>query len=97
MSLIFSREGNHPGDCNEITYGQLLVEVCRFANVLKAKGMCCRPVHYTCFQNYITFCKCTLSQMNLIVHSMMQEFATACLMPGPLNILSHLNFLQEQF
>jgi hypothetical protein len=36
--VISTREGNYPGDCNEITYGQLLVEVCKFANVLKAKG-----------------------------------------------------------
>ena len=38
--MICFREGNHPGDCSEITYGQLLVEVCKFANVLKAKGTC---------------------------------------------------------
>ena len=38
LSLIFTREGNYPGDCKEITYGQLLEQVCKFANVLKAKG-----------------------------------------------------------
>ncbi|XP_028406316.1 acetyl-coenzyme A synthetase, cytoplasmic-like [Dendronephthya gigantea] len=38
-TVAFYWEGNYPGDCSEITYGQLLVEVCKFANVLKAKGV----------------------------------------------------------
>lgn len=33
-------EGNNPLDKKTITYGQLLDDVCRFANVLKAKGVC---------------------------------------------------------
>ena len=32
------REGNIPGDNKQITYSELLKEVCKFANVLKDKG-----------------------------------------------------------
>ncbi len=32
-------EGNEPGDSKNITYKQLLVEVCKFANVLKKHGV----------------------------------------------------------
>ena len=32
------REGNLPGDNKQITYCELLKEVCKFANVLKDKG-----------------------------------------------------------
>lgn len=32
------REGNFPGDNKQITYCELLKEVCKFANVLKDKG-----------------------------------------------------------
>lgn len=33
------REGNDPEDYSKITYKKLLEEVCRFANVLKSKGV----------------------------------------------------------
>lgn len=36
--LIF-REGNHPDDYSRITYKKLLEEVCKFANVLRSKGV----------------------------------------------------------
>lgn len=36
---MFYREGNDPEDCCEITYKSLLAQVCRFANVLKSKGV----------------------------------------------------------
>lgn len=34
-----SREGNDPSDEIKITYGELLDEVCKFANVLKSFGI----------------------------------------------------------
>lgn len=33
------REGNDPADDETVTYGELLKDVCRVANVLKAKGV----------------------------------------------------------
>lgn len=36
--LVKCREGNFPGDSKKITYSELLLEVCKFANVLKDKG-----------------------------------------------------------
>lgn len=33
------REGNHPDDYSRLTYKKLLEEVCKFANVLKSKGV----------------------------------------------------------
>lgn len=33
------REGNDPEDYSKITYKKLLEDVCRFANVLKSKGV----------------------------------------------------------
>ena len=36
--LVQYREGNFPGDSKKITYTELLLEVCKFANVLKDKG-----------------------------------------------------------
>ena len=33
------REGNDPEDYSRLTYKKLLEEVCRFANVLKSKGV----------------------------------------------------------
>ena len=36
--LLIHREGNFPGDSKQITYRELLSEVCKFANVLKDKG-----------------------------------------------------------
>ena len=36
--LLKHREGNFPGDSKQITYSELLSEVCKFANVLKDKG-----------------------------------------------------------
>lgn len=36
--LTQHREGNFPGDSKQITYSELLSEVCKFANVLKDKG-----------------------------------------------------------
>ena len=38
MCLLKCREGNFPGDSKQITYSELLSEVCKFANVLKDKG-----------------------------------------------------------
>lgn len=38
LLLIFSREGNEPGDELTVTYRELLHHVCRFANVLKSQG-----------------------------------------------------------
>ena len=32
------REGNEPDDTKQITYGELLKEVCKFSNVLISKG-----------------------------------------------------------
>ena len=37
--LVFSREGNHPDDYSRLTYRKLLEDVCRFANVLKSRGV----------------------------------------------------------
>lgn len=40
MFLVsFCREGNHPEDSSRLTYKKLLIEVCRFANVLKGNGV----------------------------------------------------------
>ena len=39
MFLITFREGNDPEDYSRLTYKKLLEEVCRFANVLKSKGV----------------------------------------------------------
>ncbi|MEE6523196.1 hypothetical protein FKM82_021964, partial [Ascaphus truei] len=33
--IAFYWEGNEPGDCATITYGELLQKVCQFANVLR--------------------------------------------------------------
>ncbi|XP_056632408.1 acetyl-coenzyme A synthetase [Diorhabda carinulata] len=37
--VAFYWEGNHPEDYSKLTYKKLLEEVCRFANVLKSKGI----------------------------------------------------------
>lgn len=37
--FFFSREGNHPNDYSRLTYKKLREEVCKFANVLKSKGV----------------------------------------------------------
>lgn len=37
--LICFREGNHPDDYSRLTYKKLLEEVCRFANLLRSKGV----------------------------------------------------------
>ncbi|KAI4470965.1 acetyl-coenzyme a synthetase [Holotrichia oblita] len=37
--IAFYWEGNHPDDYSRLTYKNLLVEVCKFANVLKSKGV----------------------------------------------------------
>lgn len=34
-----NREGNDPDDYSRLTYRKMLEEVCRFANVLKSKGV----------------------------------------------------------
>ena len=36
--VLTLREGNFPEDSKQITYRELLSEVCKFANVLKDKG-----------------------------------------------------------
>lgn len=36
---LFVREGNDPEDYSRLTYRKLLEETCRFANVLKSKGV----------------------------------------------------------
>lgn len=36
---MIDREGNDPEDSSQITYSELLRQVCKFANVLKAKGL----------------------------------------------------------
>lgn len=36
---MLDREGNDPEDSSQITYSELLKQVCKFANVLKAKGL----------------------------------------------------------
>ncbi|XP_073257165.1 acetyl-coenzyme A synthetase, cytoplasmic-like [Porites lutea] len=38
-NVAFYWEGNFPGDSKQITYSELLSEVCKFANVLKDKGI----------------------------------------------------------
>lgn len=38
-TVAFYWEGNFPGDNKQITYSELLKEVCKFANVLKDKGI----------------------------------------------------------
>ena len=43
---VIDREGNDPDDSSQITYGELLKQVCKFANVLKAKGLL-HTVQYT--------------------------------------------------
>uniref|UniRef100_A0A6P7GGP8 Acetyl-coenzyme A synthetase n=2 Tax=Diabrotica virgifera virgifera TaxID=50390 RepID=A0A6P7GGP8_DIAVI len=37
--IAYYWEGNHPDDYSRLTYKKLLEEVCRFANVLKSKGI----------------------------------------------------------
>ncbi|KOX71860.1 Acetyl-coenzyme A synthetase [Melipona quadrifasciata] len=37
--IAFYWEGNDPDDYSRLTYRKLLEEVCRFANVLKSKGV----------------------------------------------------------
>ncbi|KAJ8928991.1 hypothetical protein NQ314_018348, partial [Rhamnusium bicolor] len=37
--IAFYWEGNHPDDYSRLTYKKLLEEVCRFANVLKSRGV----------------------------------------------------------
>ncbi len=37
--MAFYWEGNDPADEGKITYSQLHADVCKFANVLKAKGI----------------------------------------------------------
>ncbi|MPC15619.1 Acetyl-coenzyme A synthetase, cytoplasmic [Portunus trituberculatus] len=37
--VVARREGNDPADAEVVTYGELLKDVCRVANVLKAKGV----------------------------------------------------------
>jgi acetyl-CoA synthetase len=39
VSFYNFREGNDPEDYSRLTYKKLLEEVCRFANVLKSKGV----------------------------------------------------------
>lgn len=39
MMYLCFREGNDPDDYSRLTYRKLLEEVCRFANVLKSKGV----------------------------------------------------------
>lgn len=36
--LIYLREGNDPEETSEITYRELLVQVCQFSNVLRKQG-----------------------------------------------------------
>ncbi|EDO42084.1 predicted protein [Nematostella vectensis] len=38
-TVAFYWEGNVPGDTKQITYGELLKQVCKFANVLESKGV----------------------------------------------------------
>ena len=38
VMVICGREGNDPDDSRVVTYAELLKEVCKFANVLKAQG-----------------------------------------------------------
>ncbi|XP_055748743.1 acetyl-coenzyme A synthetase, cytoplasmic-like isoform X3 [Salvelinus fontinalis] len=37
--VAFYWEGNEPGDMMKVTYGELLQQVCQFANVLKSQGV----------------------------------------------------------
>ncbi|XP_067856515.1 acetyl-coenzyme A synthetase, cytoplasmic isoform X2 [Heptranchias perlo] len=37
--IAFYWEGNEPGDCMQVTYKELLQQVCKFANVLRAQGV----------------------------------------------------------
>lgn len=39
QTFLLFREGNHPDDYSRLTYRKLLEEVCKFANVLKSKGV----------------------------------------------------------
>lgn len=39
LNIIFGREGNDPADEKKVTYGELLDEVCKCANVLKSLGV----------------------------------------------------------
>lgn len=36
--LIYLREGNEPEETTQITYHELLVQVCQFSNVLRKQG-----------------------------------------------------------
>ncbi|XP_037582407.1 acetyl-coenzyme A synthetase [Dermacentor silvarum] len=38
-TVAYYWEGNDPEDCSAVTYQQLLDDVCRFANVLKSRGL----------------------------------------------------------
>ena len=40
LFLIHLREGNEPEETTQITYQELLVQVCRFSNVLRKQGEC---------------------------------------------------------
>ena len=40
LFLIHLREGNEPEETSQITYRELLVQVCRFSNVLRKQGEC---------------------------------------------------------
>uniref|UniRef100_S4RKV6 acetate--CoA ligase n=1 Tax=Petromyzon marinus TaxID=7757 RepID=S4RKV6_PETMA len=37
--VFVHREGNEPGDCNQITYKELLDQVCKCSNVLLSHGV----------------------------------------------------------
>lgn len=39
QQVAFFWEGNDPKDSGQITYGELHKDVCKFANVLRAKGV----------------------------------------------------------
>lgn len=39
LKCVIIREGNDPEDYSRLTYKKLLEETCRFANVLKSKGI----------------------------------------------------------
>lgn len=38
--LVYLREGNEPEETTQITYRELLVQVCQFSNVLQKQGEC---------------------------------------------------------
>lgn len=38
--LVYLREGNEPEETTQITYHELLTQVCRFSNVLRKQGEC---------------------------------------------------------